>query len=153
MKKYLLFFLCSILILSGCGPVQQQDAPTIPASPPTVAAEAQQRPGDTELCAVSVPATSEVFQADDGTQLYTYTAQHMQLILPNEDVADKIVLDFLNRVDACSLDAQNLLETTDYTVAEIAAIVGYDNSLYFSRIYHKQKGQAPSDYRKRMKEQ
>ena len=50
-------------------------------------------------------------------------------------------------------NAQNLLETTDYTVAEIAAIVGYDNSLYFSRIYHKQKGQAPSDYRKRMKEQ
>lgn len=113
MKKYLLFFLCSILILSGCGPVQQQDAPTIPASPPTVAAEAQQRPGDTELYAVSVPATSEVFQADDGTQLYTYTAQHMQLILPNEDAADKIVLDFLNRVDACSLDAQNLLETAE----------------------------------------
>ena len=50
-------------------------------------------------------------------------------------------------------NAQNLLETTDYTVAEIAAIVGYDNSLNFSRIYHKQKGQAPSDYRKRMKEQ
>ena len=50
-------------------------------------------------------------------------------------------------------NAQNLLETTDYTVAEIAAIVGYDNSLYFSRIYHKQKGQAPSDYRKLMKEQ
>ena len=49
-------------------------------------------------------------------------------------------------------NAQNLLESTDYTVAEIAAIVGYDNSLYFSRIYHKQKGQAPSDYRKRMKE-
>ena len=50
-------------------------------------------------------------------------------------------------------NAQHLLESTDYTVAEIAAIVGYDNSLYFSRIYHKQKGQAPSDYRKRMKEQ
>ena len=50
-------------------------------------------------------------------------------------------------------NAQNLLESTDYTVAEIAAIVGYDNALYFSRIYHKQKGQAPSDYRKKMKEQ
>ena len=50
-------------------------------------------------------------------------------------------------------NAQNLLESTNYTVAEIAAIVGYDNALYFSRIYHKQKGQAPSDYRKKMKEQ
>jgi len=35
----------------------------------------------------------------------------------------------------------------------VAAIVGYDKRLYFSRIYHKQKGQAPSDYRKKMKEQ
>ncbi len=50
-------------------------------------------------------------------------------------------------------NAQNLLETTDYTVTEIAAIVGYDNPLYFSRIYHKQKGQSPSDYRKLLKEQ
>ncbi len=49
-------------------------------------------------------------------------------------------------------NAQSLLETTDYTVAEIAAIVGYDNPLYFSRLYHKQKGQAPTDYRKLLKE-
>ncbi|MBQ4088494.1 MAG: helix-turn-helix transcriptional regulator [Clostridia bacterium] len=50
-------------------------------------------------------------------------------------------------------NAQSLLETTDYTVTEIAAIVGYDNPLYFSRLYHKQKGQSPSDYRKLLKEQ
>ena len=49
-------------------------------------------------------------------------------------------------------NAQSLLETTDYTVSEIAAIVGYDNPLYFSRLYHKQKGQAPTDYRKLLKE-
>lgn len=50
-------------------------------------------------------------------------------------------------------NAQSLLETTDYTVTEIAAIVGYDNPLYFSRLYHKQKGQSPSDYRKLLREQ
>ena len=49
-------------------------------------------------------------------------------------------------------NAQSLLETTDYTISEIAAIVGYDNPLYFSRLYHKQKGQAPTDYRKLLKE-
>jgi len=49
--------------------------------------------------------------------------------------------------------AQSLLETTDYTIAEVASIVGYDNSLYFSRLYHKQKGQAPSDCKKWIKEQ
>lgn len=45
-------------------------------------------------------------------------------------------------------NAVSLLETTDYNVTEIAAIVGYDNPLYFSRIFHKQKGLSPSDFRK-----
>ncbi len=35
-------------------------------------------------------------------------------------------------------NAQMLLETTNYAVNEIARIVGYDNPLYFSRLFHKQ---------------
>lgn len=45
-------------------------------------------------------------------------------------------------------NAQLLLETTKYSVAEISRIVGYDNPLYFSRLFHKQKGFSPSQYRK-----
>lgn len=45
-------------------------------------------------------------------------------------------------------NAQMLLETTAYTVAEIGHIVGYENPLYFSRMFHKQKGISPSGYRK-----
>ena len=45
-------------------------------------------------------------------------------------------------------NAVTLLETTNYNVAEISAIVGYDNPLYFSRIFKKQRGVSPSDYRK-----
>jgi len=45
-------------------------------------------------------------------------------------------------------NAVTLLETTDYNVAEISAIIGYDNPLYFSRIFKKQRGLSPSDYRK-----
>lgn len=45
-------------------------------------------------------------------------------------------------------NAQVLLETTTYTVTEIGRIVGYENPLYFSRIFHKQKGFSPSEYRK-----
>ncbi|MDE6852350.1 MAG: AraC family transcriptional regulator [Lachnospiraceae bacterium] len=45
-------------------------------------------------------------------------------------------------------NAQSLLETTDYSINEIARIVGYDNPLYFSRLFHKQKGFSPSQYRK-----
>ena len=45
-------------------------------------------------------------------------------------------------------NAQMLLETTSYNVTEIGNIVGYDNPLYFSRIFKKCKGVSPSEYRK-----
>jgi len=50
-------------------------------------------------------------------------------------------------------NAVSLLENTDYNVTEIGAIVGYDNPLYFSRIFKKQKGVSPKDYRKLLHEQ
>ncbi len=46
-------------------------------------------------------------------------------------------------------NAQMLLETTNYAVNEISRIVGYDNPLYFSRLFRKYKGCSPSKYRKR----
>lgn len=45
-------------------------------------------------------------------------------------------------------NACTLLETTDLSVAEIAAAVGCENPLYFSRLFKKQKGLSPSEYRK-----
>ena len=48
-------------------------------------------------------------------------------------------------------NAQMLLETTNYNVTEIGNIVGYDNPLYFSRIFKKQKGVSPSEYRALLK--
>ena len=49
-------------------------------------------------------------------------------------------------------NAASLLETMDYSMAEIAAIVGYDDPLYFSRLFHKLKGLSPTQYRKRFVE-
>lgn len=48
-------------------------------------------------------------------------------------------------------NAQNLLETTEYNVMEIGNIVGYDNPLYFSRLFKKQNGVSPSEFRKRVR--
>ncbi len=49
-------------------------------------------------------------------------------------------------------NAQALLETTTYSITEIGHIVGYENPLYFSRIFHKQKGFSPSEYRRKIKQ-
>ena len=45
-------------------------------------------------------------------------------------------------------NAQVLLETTDGTVSEIGRIVGYENPMYFSRLFRKEKGVSPLKYRK-----
>lgn len=45
--------------------------------------------------------------------------------------------------------AASLLESTNYNVGEIGAVVGYENPLYFSRIFKKQTGYSPAEYRKR----
>ena len=44
-------------------------------------------------------------------------------------------------------NAQILLETTDETVAKIAHIVGYENPMYFSRVFKNEKGLSPLKYR------
>ena len=45
-------------------------------------------------------------------------------------------------------NAEILLQDSTYNVTEIAEIVGYENPLYFSRIFKKIKGLSPSEYRK-----
>lgn len=50
------------------------------------------------------------------------------------------------------MNAQNLLENTTLNITEIAEAVGYDNPLYFSRLFHKHTGTSPSLYRTTRKE-
>lgn len=43
--------------------------------------------------------------------------------------------------------ACELLETTSYTIQEIGELTGYENPLYFSRIFKEKTGLAPREYR------
>lgn len=46
------------------------------------------------------------------------------------------------------VNAQNMLEWTTYNIKEISEIVGYENPLYFSRVFKKEIGKSPAQYRK-----
>jgi len=48
-------------------------------------------------------------------------------------------------------NAQTLLDSTNYHITEIAEIVGYDNPLYFSRLFRKHSGMSPSEFRSRLR--
>ena len=43
--------------------------------------------------------------------------------------------------------ARELLKNTDYSIQEVSALSGYDNPLYFSRIFRRHTGYSPSRYR------
>lgn len=47
-------------------------------------------------------------------------------------------------------NARTLLETTPYNISEISDIIGYENPLYFSRIFKKHCGMSPSEFRKQL---
>lgn len=45
-------------------------------------------------------------------------------------------------------NAQMLLENSGYTIQEIASFVGYADALYFGRLFKRETGMTPSQYRK-----
>ena len=50
-------------------------------------------------------------------------------------------------------ESKGLLETTDYSISQIAGIIGFSSQSYFSQIFKKNTGVAPNEYRKRIKAQ
>lgn len=48
-------------------------------------------------------------------------------------------------------NAMNLMDNTNYNINQIAAAVGYDNAHYFSRLFKKHTGIAPTEYKNREK--
>ena len=48
--------------------------------------------------------------------------------------------------------AKELLAASEYPVGEVAAMVGYGNPLYFSRIFRQRVGVSPLVYRRQVRE-
>ena len=120
MMKIIAILLCFAVLLIGCG-VQQESIEPVPPEGETIANVQEVAPSETEtepepeevmlpteLLAVSVPAVSDVFEADDGTEIFSLTSLHMQFIFPDASIAEKVILDFLNRVDSGRANAENL---------------------------------------------
>lgn len=99
--------------------------------------------------------------------LAAYVAEHYTAALSREEISDalRVSPNHLSRVFRRDtgmtpwqylnqyriVQAQQLLLATELSVTEIAQSVGYNDAAYFVRVFHKETGKAPLQYRKSAK--
>lgn len=118
MKGFLAVLLCIIpLLFSAC--VKRSDDPAmIPPVVPTETKAEEQDANNDAFIAVSVPLKTDFYYLDDGTELFSYSYQDMDFTYPNEVVADKVKLDFMNRVNITRSESENLFELAQNDYAQ-----------------------------------
>lgn len=135
MKKILVLCICTALFLIGCNSNIEPAIPEPTIAPVPTATEPNIQDTvevQTQLLAVSVPTSTEKTILDDGSELFSYTSQHMQFLFPDEEVADKVILDFLNRVDIGRQDADTILEMAKHDYDENANWYPYFYQVLYS---------------------
>lgn len=112
----ILLLLSILLAIAGCGKPQESTVNTgnVQVQPGTTEASIEPTVLDVDaplhipMISVSMPVVLESESADDGTEIFRYVYQNMSLILPEPEIADKIIVDFLNRMDKTSNDAESI---------------------------------------------
>ena len=107
---------------------------------------------------------------DEYTEMIlTYVEQNYERSITVQEIADHLALDrsYVHRIFKKRMnmsvkeyilslrmaDASSYLIHPDLSVSDIARSVGYDDVLYFSRLFRKKKGRSPSEYRKQKQQE
>lgn len=121
MKRMFILLLLLALLLTGCGNTAGNvdtsetpstteavttEAPTDTPAEPTADAAVVSMP----MITVSLPVSSEEVTAEDGTVIFRNTTQNMRLVMPDPEVADRIIIDFLNRIDQITSSGNEILQ-------------------------------------------
>lgn len=132
MKKRICILLVVCLLLSLCA--CRRKTPVVSNTPESNQDNTQTSTAtntaeeNAELVAVSVPAVTENTTAEDGAVIFQYTYQNMALVLHKPQVADKVILDFLNRVDST--------RTTATSTADMAKSAYDGSESWIPYLYH-----------------
>lgn len=130
MKKLIsmLLILCFIFTLLGCGAKTDDGSTTEPSEAPTESVtqatedtvaqenEVKQLP----MFAVALPLFTEKVFADNGNEIFSTQYQNISLTVTDPEIADKIILDYLNRTNIHD-QAEQVLELAKQSYSEDAA--------------------------------
>ncbi len=107
MKK-LTVILLLLTLLVGCAAVPDETLPHTTGADTAAGYTSGDEPATVmPMVTVSLPASSEETLASDGTVLSRSVSQSMSLVIPEAEVADDVILDFLSRVDSISTTAES----------------------------------------------
>lgn len=126
MKKIISAILALVLLYGLCGcsmpshnnndSTSPKPESTYPSTDPSTTPSSSPSDIDTPstqlapMVSVSLPVTTLPGKADDGTVIFNYTYQEISLTLNDPDVAENIILDFMNRVDGTRVEADKIYE-------------------------------------------
>ena len=122
MKKILSILLCIavLLCLPACKDTDETVPTTTQAIPATTAESMlpeetlpQVDLPDIPVAAVTLTPTTEAEILPDGTVLFEYNYPTIHLSLPDGEMAETVMLDFLNRIDATRTEAQQVKEAAE----------------------------------------
>lgn len=117
---YQITAVCLAVLLTGCNylprlswetttPTTTEATNTATTTEPTEpSTEVLGTVAKTPMAAVALPVHTETVAATDGTEIFRYTYQNISLIAPDPEVADLVIVDFLNRIDAARDTAKNI---------------------------------------------
>lgn len=125
MKKYIPILLILAMLMAGCSNSGEKNATPTETALPTVPSESTEpvvQPVivQQDMTAVALPMTEQTLTAQDGTELFTYQEQSMSLVLPDPDVADKIIIDFFTRQDGYRQAAEDIKAMAETKESEYA---------------------------------
>lgn len=126
MKNILIAVLsvCLLLSMTGCA---RPHTSTHSTSTTDITTDPTYSTGDVHVAqkpmiAISVPVVTETETAPDGSVIFNHTYQSISLVIPDPNVADKVILDFLNRIDQTANDAASIRAAAkaDYTSGKLS---------------------------------
>ncbi len=111
MKRIMTILLAAALLAAcaGCNQIHDSTHTTLASGQETTEPFQTQAVILPELpiISVSLPIVEESSYASDDAMIFSHVYQNMSLILPEQEIADEIIVDFLNRIDH-SADAQSI---------------------------------------------
>ena len=116
MKRFLMLLLSIIAIFSLSACVTEGEYPALPTTSESDLVEETidhsqndpHIPENATTISVAMPVITDTTVAADGNILFKNIYQNMSLTLPDQDVADTVILDFLNRVDSANRHADTI---------------------------------------------